>query len=201
MHAQGLQDIVLRNTAEISEVRSQLGDLLSKERRVEAALRDLRRRVENCLNAFDRDRYKSTGQRLLLGALADEILIFEKLGYDLGVSGAHFLLGVAALLDERNQAAQECFKQFINLAEPDDRNLANTHFLAGMISYNRREFTQAIAFYQSAFRYSPEENRDWQSLVYVGELSFFLRKPKEVIEKAFFDVEERLKAVERRSPA
>jgi len=196
MNTQELQDIVLRNATEIADIRRQLVDLTSKEKRVEVALQNLRRRLENCLSAFDRDRYKSTDQRLLIGEIADEILIFDKLGYEIGLSGSRFLLGVAALLESRNQSALEHFKEFIGLAEPNDKNLANAHYLAGMISYNHREFGQAIGFYESAFRYSPEENCDWQSKIYVAELSFFLRKPKEVIEKAFFDVEERLKVIE-----
>ena len=196
MNAQEMQDIVLRNTAEIAQIRQQLTDLMAKEKRVEAALNDLRRRLEVGLGVFHRDRYKSTDQRLLIGALADEILIFEKLGYDLGAPGASFLLGVAALLEGRNQAALEYFRRFIEQTDAADRNLADAHYLAAMISYNRRDFNQAIASYQAAFRYSPEAGPDWQSLIYVGELSFFLRKPREVIEKAFFDVEERLKANE-----
>ncbi len=191
-----LQDIVLRNAIEVSEIRRQLSDLTSKEKRAEATLRDLRRRMESCLNAFDRDQYKATDQRLLISALANEILIFDKLGYDIGSSGSHFLLGVAALLEGRNQASVEHFREFISLAEPDDRNLCNAHYLAGMICYNRRELSQAIEFFESAFRYSPEENRDWQSKIYVAELSSFLRRPKEVVERVFFDIEERLKAIE-----
>jgi len=187
---------VLRNTTELSEIRRQLSDLTSREKRVEVALRDLRRRLENCLNAFDRDKYKATDQRLLINALASEILIFDKLGYDIGTCGSHFLLGVAALLEGRYQAALERFKEFIGLAEPHDRNLGNACFLAGTVSYNRRQCSQAIEFFESAVRYSPEENRDWQSKTRVAELTYFMRKPREVIGKAFFDVEERLKAIE-----
>jgi tetratricopeptide (TPR) repeat protein len=196
MTIQELQDIVLRNMTDISKIRQQLIEITSKEKRVEIALRDLRRRLEVCLDSFDRDKYKATDQRLSISALADEILIFDKLGYEIGTNGTQFLLGVAALLEGRNQSALEHFSQFIKLVESTDKNLHNAHYLAGMISYNRREFNQAIEYYQSAFQYSPEDNRDWQSMIYVGELSYFSRKPKEVIEKVFFDVEEQLKMLE-----
>jgi len=196
MNAQEIQDIVLRNATEISEMRQQLTDLTSKEKRVEVALQDLHRRLENFLRTFDRTKFAATDQRLLIGALAPEILIFDKLGYEIRGSGSHFLLGVAAFLKGRNQAALDYFNEFIRLAEPDNQNLCNAHYLSGMMLYNRREFNQAIEFFESAFRYSPEENRDWQSSIYVGELSYFLRKPKEIIEKAFLDVEERLKEIE-----
>lgn len=196
MNIQEIQDIVLRNATEISDIHQQLSELTSKEKRVEVALRDLRRRLESCLSTFHRDKYKATDQRLLIGSLSNEILIFDKLGYEIGVSGSHFILGVAALLEGRNQSALEHFSEFIKLADSDDINLGNAHYLYGMISYNRREFNKAIEHYESAFHYSPEDNRDWQSKIYVGELSYFLRKPKEIIEKAFFDVEAQLKAIE-----
>jgi tetratricopeptide (TPR) repeat protein len=159
-------------------------------------LRDLARRLESCLAAFDRDRYKSTDQRLAIGALAGEIMIFDKLGYDIPVNGASFLLAVAALLEGRNQAAVEHFNDFIRQAPRDDPNLANAYYLAAMIAYNRRQYSQAIDYYESAFICSPEDNRDWQSKIYVGELLYFLRRPKEAIEKAFFDVEQQLKLIE-----
>jgi tetratricopeptide (TPR) repeat protein len=196
MDVRELQGTVLRNTTEISEIRRQLTDLTSREKRVEQALLDLRRRLDNCLNEFDRDRYKATDQRLLIHALASEILIFDKLGYDIGTSGSHFLLGVAALLEGRYQAALEQLKAYVSLAEHHDKNLGNACYLAGVISYNRRECNQAIEFFESAFRHSPEENRDWQSKIQAAELTYFVRKPREVIEKAFFDVEEQLKAIE-----
>src|SRR2546430_8446066 len=102
MELNELQSIVLRNASELSELRNQLGELVSKEKRVEAALGSLRRRLAAGLGAFHRDKYKSTDQRLLIRALADEIQIFDKLGYELGVAGASFLLGVSALLEGRN---------------------------------------------------------------------------------------------------
>jgi hypothetical protein len=99
-----LQDVILRNTADISELRRQISDLLSKEKRVEGIVRDLRRRLDDHLGQFDRDKYKATDQRLSINSFAHEILIFDKLGYDLGTSGSHFVLGVSALLEGRNDA-------------------------------------------------------------------------------------------------
>lgn len=199
MNQNELQAIVLQNTAAISEIRQQLERITSKENRVKEILRDLQRRLENCLSAFDRDKYKATDQRLLIYSLAGEILIFDKLGYDIGLNGSYFILGVAAFLEGRNQAALDYFKKYISLTDPSDRNLRNVNYLAGMISYNRREFSQAIEFFEAAFRYSPEDNRDWQSKIYVAELSFFLRKPKETVEKAFLDIEEQLRAADNLS--
>lgn len=196
MNAQELQDIVLRHSAEMSDIRRQLAELASKEKRVETALQDLRRRLANWLAAFDRTKFAATDQRILIGALAKEILIFDKLGYDIGSAGAQFLLGVASFLDGSNQAALERFKEFINAAQQSDRNLRNAAYLSGMICYNRREFNQAIECFESAFRLSPEDNRDWQAKIYVAELSIFCRKPPEVIEKAFFDVDEGIKSAQ-----
>jgi tetratricopeptide (TPR) repeat protein len=194
MTIQELEEIVLRNTAEISELRRQQSQIASKERRVEAAIRDLRHRAENFLLAFDRDRYKSTDQRLTAQALSTEVLIFDRLGYEMPLAGARFVLGVASLLAGRNQSALDSFREFIRAADPDDRNLQDACYLSAMICYNRREFHQAMAFYEQAHRGSPKEGRDWQSKIYVGELLYFLRKPKEEIERAFLDVEEALQA-------
>jgi len=196
MDVQELQDTVLRNTTEIAQIHRQLADLSIREKRVESALRDLRRRIENCLAMFDRDKYKTTDQRLLIHALASEILIFDKLGYDLEISGSHFLLGVSALLGGRYQAALAHLQEFLGLAEPQDRNLGNAYFLAGVISHNRKACNQAIGFFEAAFRHSPSENLDWQSRLRAAELAFFARRPREAIEKAFFDIEEGLKATE-----
>jgi len=197
MTPQELQDIVLRSASDISDVRREVSDLTAKEKRAATALKSLRSRLETCLLAFDRDKYKSTDQRLLIEALASEILIFERLGYEIGVSGSQqFILGVAALLEGRNQAALEYFKEFFRVADSADRNIPNASYLAAMICYNRRDFTQALEFFESTFRSSNQGSEDWQSRIYVGELLYFLRKPKEVVEKAFLDVEEPLKAVE-----
>ncbi len=196
MNIQELQDVVVRNTAELSEIRQQLNELVSKEKRVETALGLLRRRVLACLEAFHRDKYKSTDQRLLIRSLAEEILIFDKLGYDIGVTGSRFLLGVSALLDGRNQAAQDHFCQFIDNADTGDKNLRDCHYLSAMISYNRRDYNRAIDHFESAFRYSPDKSRDWQCKIYVGELMYFLRTPRELIEKAFQDVDDELRAEE-----
>jgi tetratricopeptide (TPR) repeat protein len=194
MTVQELEEIVLRNTADISELRRRQSEVESKEQRAAAAIGELRRRAENFLLAFDRDRYKSTDQRLTAHALATEALIFDRLGYETGFAGSRFLLGVAALLEGRNQAALDYFDEFIRGAGPEAVNLQDAYYLSAMICYNRREFNQAIEFYEWAFRRSPKERRDWQSKIYVGELLYFLRKPKEEIERAFFDVEEGLKA-------
>jgi len=196
MNVQELQDTVLRNTTEIAQIRQQLADLISREKRVESALRDVRRRIENCLAMFDRDKYKATDQRLLVHALASEVLIFDELGYDIEMSGSHLLLGVAALLEGRYQVALKHLQEFFDLAEPQDRNLGNAYFLAGVISHNRKACNQAIEFFEAAYRHSPVEDRDWQSKLRAAELTFFVRKPREVIEKAFFDIEEQLKTVE-----
>lgn len=196
MNTQELQEIVFRNTAELAELRRQLTDIVSKEKRVEVALGTLRRRLAACLEGFHRDKYKSTDQRLMIRALAEEILIFDKLGYDIGVSGSRFLLGVAALLEGRNQSALEYLNDFISNSDLNDKNLSNAHYLAAMICYNRRDFNRAIEHFESAFRYSPEQNRDLQCKIYVGELVYFLRKPQDLLEKAFRDVEDGLRTAD-----
>ena len=149
-----LKDIVLRNTLQIEEMRHQLNNLISKEKRVEVALKDLHQRIEDCLIKFHRDQYKSTDQRLLICSIADEILIFEKLGYEIGVNGSYFLLGVAALLEGRNQIALDYFKEFIKKAQQSDKNLRNAYYLSAMVSYNSRDFNKAIEYFESAYRYS-----------------------------------------------
>ncbi|MBI2571607.1 MAG: tetratricopeptide repeat protein, partial [Candidatus Schekmanbacteria bacterium] len=163
MDSEEVRSIVLRNTAELSELRHQVADLVSKEKRVNAALESLGRRLIACLEAFHRDKYKSTDQRLHIRALAEEIQIFDKLGYDIGVSGARFLLGVSALLDGRNQTAADHFQRFIDEADPDDLNLKSAHYLSAMISYNRRDYARAINHFEASFRLSPKEQPDWQS--------------------------------------
>jgi tetratricopeptide (TPR) repeat protein len=193
---QELHDIVLRCTSEISEIRHQLADLTAKEKRAETAVHLLRTRLEERLGAFDRDRYKSTDDRLQIEALAAEILIFQRLGYELGVAGSQFILGVAALLEGRNLAALECFADFLKTAATNDPNHRNASYLAGMISYNRKDFTQAIEFYESAFRHSPPGNPDWQSKIYVGELLHLLRRSEEQIQRVFLEAEEALASAE-----
>lgn len=192
MTAQELQDIVLRSASEISDIRGQMSALTAKEKRVETSLQHLRARLENCLATFDRDRYKSTDQRLLIEALAVEILIFERLGYDVGASESQFILGIATLLQGRNQAALDYFRNFLRMSNSSDHNVRNAAYLAAMVCYNRRDFSQALELYEAAFRYSPETSPDWQSKIYVGELLYFLRRPQEQIEKPFRDVEEGL---------
>ncbi len=192
MNTQDLQDIVLRNTADLSEIRQQLADIKSKEARVERALQDLRQRLHLFLDRFDRDQYKATDQRLLATALANEILIFDRLGYDLTSSGSDFVLGVGALLEGRNRVALDHFERFLQSADPLDRNFRNACYLAGMITYNRREFQRSAEFFAQAFDRSPEDNRDWQARIYVGELACFMRRSAQDIERLFSSVEEAL---------
>lgn len=194
MNDDELKNIVIRNADQIAQIRSQLTQSGSRERRAVEALDRLRHRVQDALGGFDRDGYKATDQRLLVYALAAEILIFDKLGYDIGEIGCEFLLGVYALLQGRNSAALEHLGAFIASAEQSDRNLGNAHYLSGMISYNRRDFAKAAESFRTAFRLSPEKDQDWQSFIYVGELSYFMRKPRDVIERAFLDIENLLKS-------
>ncbi len=98
MNDDELKNIVIRNADQIAQIRSQLTQSGSRERRAVEALDRLRHRVQDALGGFDRDGYKATDQRLLVYALAAEILIFDKLGYDIGEIGCEFLLGVYALL-------------------------------------------------------------------------------------------------------
>ncbi len=194
MEFQELQDIVLRNSTEITDIHRRLTDLMSKEQRVERALKELRQNLKVWMDAFDRDNYKATDQRLLIRSLAAETIIFHKLGYDIGLEGAYFLLGVAAFLEGRNLAALNYFKQYISEATPEDRNLRNAFYLGAMISYNRRDFIQAADFFRSAFLYS--SNQDWQSAIYSGELAFFMRKQQNEIERSFIEVDEALRPLE-----
>ncbi len=192
MNIEELQDIVLRSMADLSEIRQQLAEISSKELRVESAIQDLCQRLRLFLERFDRDQYKTTDQRLLATALASEILIFDRLGYDLASSGSDFLLGVGALLDGRNRAALDHFERYLQSADPADRNFRTAAYLAGMITYNRREFQRATEFFAMAFDRSPESSRDWQSYIYLGELAYFMRKPAAEIERIFRTVEEAL---------
>lgn len=200
MTTQELQEIVLRSTSELSDIRRQLTDLAAKEKRAETALRLLRTRLEERLAAFDRDRYKTTDERLQIEALAAEILIFQRLGYELGAAGSQFILGVSALLEGRNLSALEYFADFLKSAATNDANRANASYLAGMICYNRKDFTQALEFYESAFRHSPPGNPDWQSKIYVGELLHFLRRSEDQIRRVFVEAEETLASVEDTLP-
>ncbi|NQT13476.1 MAG: hypothetical protein HQ582_12045 [Planctomycetes bacterium] len=190
MKAQELQDIILRNTADISEVRQQLSAIQSKEQRVRQAIEQLRQRLKRCLDRFDPDRCEATDERLTISALANEILIFASLGYDIGMAGFDFLLGVAAFLEGRNMAALDYFEQFLRTGDPGDRNYPNAAYLAGMATYNRREFHRAIDFFKTVSERTPDKNRAWRSMTYVGELSHFVRKPAQEIERLFRNVED-----------
>ncbi|MCI0744368.1 MAG: tetratricopeptide repeat protein [Verrucomicrobia subdivision 3 bacterium] len=188
-----LQDLLLKNTATLAELQTQVSQLVSKEQRVGLALSVLRTKLEAWLLGFHRDKYKSTDQRLFVHALAEEILIFVKLGYDVGSGGSLFLLGVAALLEGRNQTALDYFKQFAEAASPDDRNRANVQYLSAMICYNRKDYHGAIQHFEAAFENSPHSQRDWQCKIYVGELQFFLRHPAEQLERTFDLIEQSLR--------
>lgn len=195
MNLNELQEIVLKNSAELADIRDRLKGLASRDEKATAALTISKTVIEDALRRFDRDGYKATDQRLLINALASEILIFDKLGYDSGIPGARFIIGVSELLQGRNNSALGHFKEFISRANTSDPNLRHAHYLAGMICYNRRDYSQASEFFRSAFLYSPENACDWQSLIYVAELAFLDRKPSEEIERAFADAETRLRGV------
>ena len=192
MTIQELQDIVLRNSADISALHRDMSELMAKEGRAGSTLTSLRSRLQDSLLGFDRDRYKATDERLRIEALATEILIFERLGYTIGVPGSQFILGVAALLQGRNQAALDLFKSYLNTTDAGDSNRRHASYLAGMICYNRRDFTQALHFFESAFRYSLPNDPDWQSKIYIAELLSFLRRPQPEVERAFAEVREEL---------
>lgn len=192
MNVQELQEIVLRNEARTTEILGQIERIHIKEQRVDRALRELRQRIQSCLDTFDRDRYKATDQRLLISTLASEILIFDRLGYDLGTSGPNFLLAVSAFLEGRNRDALEYFEEFLKRTSPEDRNYCNACYLAGMITYNRREFQRASEFFGAAFIRSAENNRDWLSKIYTGEIAYFLRASSTEIEGIFRAVKEAL---------
>ena len=113
MNQSETQEFMLRTASDLAELRQLVVALVKKDQRADQALSLLRNRLTSCLSSFHRDKYKSTDQRLALRALAEEIRIFDKLGFDLGVAGSAFLLGVAALLDGRNQSALYHFAEFI----------------------------------------------------------------------------------------
>ncbi len=190
MTTEELRDIVLRGSSELSSLRADVTELMAKEKRAESALVSLRSRLQDRLKGFDRDHYKSTDARLEIEALAGEVLIFGRLGYHLGVPGAQFILGVAALLQGRNQAALNQFKSYLDIAGESDDNRRHACYLAAMICYNFRRCEQALQFFESAFRYSPPNNPDWQSKIYVAELLSFLRQPQADMERAFAEVQE-----------
>jgi hypothetical protein len=103
MNIQELEDFVLRNTREISDIHQQLDSLATKEKKVENAMLDLCQRTKKFLDNIDHDNYKSTDQRLIIHSFANKIIIFDKLGYDTGLSGSFFVLAINAFLDGSNQ--------------------------------------------------------------------------------------------------
>ena len=196
MNQQELQDVVIRVVAGLDALRDQVSGLVARDKRAEQALEILRGRLKQFLNSFHRDKYKSTDQRKAIRALAEEVRVFDKLGYDLADAGATFLLGVAALLDGRYQAAADHLADFIERTRTADPNIANAQYLSGMMSYNRRDYHRALQHFDATFRLSPEAQRDWQSKTYVGELMFFLRKPQDHIEPVFREAEEGLRIMQ-----
>ena len=194
MNPSELEDIVLRNTAQLSEVRRQLDDLVSKEKRARTALEELRHGIVDCLERFHRDKYKSTEQRLLIRVLASELSIFDKLGYDIAVPGWRFLLGVDAFLGGRSQSALDYLTHSIRNTQSSGKNFRDAHYLAAMICYNRRDFGKGMEHYETVFNHSPENARDWQAKTYVGELMYFQRRPKGQFESVFREVEDGLRS-------
>src|SRR6185436_9580852 len=85
----------------LSELEREVSGLASRDKRAAQAVSAAKSKLLSLLQAFHRDKYKSTNMRKAIGSLALEIGVFERLGYDIGEPGAYFLLGVAALLDGR----------------------------------------------------------------------------------------------------
>lgn len=195
MEINELQSIVLKNTSELAEMRDTLDCLTSREQRATSALALLRNKIQDVLSHFDRDGYKATDQRLLMNALAMKVRVFDELGYEINLPGARFLIGVSDLLEGRNAAALEHLQAYITHATRDDINLRHAYYLAGMIFYNRMEFSQASEHFRMAFLYSPRGARDWQSRIYTAELSFLSRQSPENIARAFSDVEQELRSI------
>lgn len=189
-------DTVLKLMARLSGLEHDVSGLISRDKRVAQAVSSARSRLTALLQGFHRDKYKSTDMRKAIGALAGEIAVFDRLGYDIGEQSTYFLLGVAALLDGRNQTAAEHFKTFIECAPVDDRNLANAHYLLAMIGFNRRDFHCGIEQFERVYQLSPESARDWQCKIYVSELMHFLRQPQDQLERVFQEIEHGLRALE-----
>ncbi len=191
-----LRDIVLKMSVEVGDLRQGLGELRSREARATEAVVALRAALDAWLVGFDRDQYKSTDSRLATDTLAQEVTIFDKLGYDIASGGELFLLGVHHLLAGRNEVAIDSFAAFLKTPSRDSELLAAAQYLSGMICYNRRGLVRAISHFESAASYAPENSPDFQSLIYVGELKFFLRKPRDEIEGAFRNVEDELRKLD-----
>ena len=196
MNPQELQEVVLRAVSGVDDLRQQVASLVGKDRRADQALTALRSRLGSYLAGFHRDKYKSTDQRLAVRALAEEIRLFDRLGFEIGDSHAAFLLGVGALLEGRNQTALDHFSDFIQQCSAGDPHLGNAHYLSAMICYNRRDYARAMSHFEAAFRLSPESHRDWQCKTYVAELMFFLRKPQQELEPVFREIENGLRTSE-----
>lgn len=200
METHEMKDILLRTVGDVSQIRKDLllltekdSLLTKKEEKVKRAIDDLKARLKSSLASFDRDHYKSTEKRLELRSLAHELDIFNKLGYDLSMHGVEFFLGVNALLDGRNQAAQAHFRAFIDSGEnKEGKSLWNAHYLSAMICYNRNDQFGAKPHFEAAFDCSPEGHRDWQSKIYIAELLYFLRESPDAIEHEFTDTLEQI---------
>jgi tetratricopeptide (TPR) repeat protein len=188
-----VEQTLLRHARELSELRTSLSSLTEKEARVKGALDALGSRLARYCASFDRDGYKATDERLLVRALADETRIFERLGYNIDESNASFVMAVAALLDGRNQTALDGFEQLLERGAASAPLRRNAHYLCGMISYNRQEYSRATRHFQACADGSPEDGRDWQARIYVAELAFFMRRNSSELDKSFADIEEGLK--------
>ena len=187
---------VLKLMARLSGLEDDVSGLISRDKRAAQAISSARSRLTAILQGFHRDKYKSTDMRKAIVALAGEIAVFDRLGYDIGDHSTYFLLGVAALLDGRNQTAAEQFKTFIERAPTGDRNLPNAHYLLAMIGFNRRDFHGGIEQFERVYQLSPESARDWQCKIYVSELMHFLRQPQDQLERVFQEIEHGLRALE-----
>lgn len=114
----------------------------------------------------------------------------------MGTPNVKFVLALSALLEGRHQTALDLFEDFVQISEPGHQNVRDAHYLSGMICYNRRHFERAKEHFRTCFDLSPGTGKDWQAMLYVGELSFFLRESQEKIDHIFASVEEALRRTE-----
>lgn len=179
-------------SSELERIEQKMVERERREVRAVASADMLVGRIHDVMRAFDRDAYKSTDNRLRLSSLAQEIRTFNGLGYEL-CHEASLVLAVSSMLQGLNKDARAYFARFIEGAERKGDLTQTAHYLAGMVCYNRREFSAATEHFSSAHSLSTDEGRDWQALTYVAELQHFMRKPPEVVDKNFFDIEQSLR--------